>query len=86
MSGQTASCFRVGFGRVNIIPRESVPLGGYGNTSKRLSLSVLSELYATCVAFSDSDGSTILLFHMDLISSAALNPAREAVAAATGIP
>lgn len=86
MSGQTASCFRVGFGRVNITPRESVPLGGYGNTSKRLSLSVLSELYATCVAFSDSDGSTILLFHMDLISSAALNPAREAVAAATGIP
>jgi len=79
---------RVGFGRTSITPLESVPLRGYGNTSKRLSNNILSELYATCAAFSDSDDNTVLLFHTDLCSipgevSIAF---REAICKATGVP
>ena len=29
--------FQVGFGRICITPIEPVPLGGYGNTSRRIS-------------------------------------------------
>jgi len=80
--------FRVGFGRRCISPEESVPLAGYGNTSMRMSESILSDLYATCVAFTDSEDNTVLLFHNDLIASKAtyMLPIREAISQATGVP
>jgi len=59
----------VGFGRTNISPTEPVPLGGYGNTSNRLSQTVREELYATCVAMTDEAGNTVLLYHIDLVSA-----------------
>ena len=52
----------VGFGRTNISPTESVPLGGYGNTSTRMSQSIKDEIYATCIAISDETGNAILLY------------------------
>ena len=67
----TAS-LRAGYARRCITPLESVPLGGYGNTSARMSDSVLSDLYSTCIALTDSEGSTVLLFHNDLISTPAV--------------
>lgn len=59
--------FKAGFGRANITPDESVPLAGFGNTSKRFNKIVRDGLYATCVAISDACGNTVLLFHIDLI-------------------
>lgn len=80
--------FLAGYSRVCITPAESVPLAGYGNTSKRMSQSVTSDLYCTCLAFTDPDGQTLLLMSNDLIltSDVWARPAREAVSAATGVP
>lgn len=79
---------KVGYGRVDITPQESIPLGGYGNASTRLSTGYLDPLYMTCIAFTDSDNNTILLFGQDLLGANAkwTRPARQAIAAATGIP
>jgi len=57
---------RFGFGRSCITPEESVPLGGYGNTSKRMSENVLDELYATAITFSD-DENTVILISLDML-------------------
>ena len=55
----------VGFGSACITPEESVPLAGMGNTSKRMSTTILDDLYATCVAFTDEANRTVLLFTLD---------------------
>jgi len=79
--------FRVGFGRVNITPTESVPIAGYGNTSKRLSTRVLNDLYSTCIAFTDADDQTVLVFHNDLVNSVNeyFGSIRQAISDATGV-
>jgi len=56
----------VGYGRVDISPEIGTPLDGYGNSLERPCTEVTERLYATCVAFTDQDGYTILLYHMDL--------------------
>ena len=58
---------KVGYGRVDITPDRSVPLAGLGNTLKRMSETVLDRLLCTCLAFTDEEGSTALLFTSDLI-------------------
>ena len=82
------SNLRVGYCRINITPFEPVPLAGYGNTSTRVSKNILSELYSTCIAFTDEADNTVLLFHNDLISSGERisGPCRKAISEATGIP
>ena len=44
-------------------------LVGYGNPAVRISEMVRDALYATCVAFTDSEGNTALLFSTDAIST-----------------
>lgn len=80
--------FYVGYSRVDITPTESVPLAGFGNTSRRMSNRVLDPLYSTCTALTDSDGTTVLLFHNDIIGSPVhiSDPIRKAVSEATGVP
>ena len=78
---------RFGYGRTCITPEESVPLAGYGNTSKRMSTNVLDDLFATAIAFSD-DKETIILITLDLLHA---NPMwteciRNAITEACGIP
>lgn len=82
------SYFQAGYSRVCITPTESVPLAGYGNTSKRMSQSVTSDLYTTCVAFTDEDGQSALIVTNDLILTQAswALPARKAMSEATGVP
>lgn len=82
------SNLRVGYCRINITPFEPVPLAGYGNTSTRVSRNILSELYSTCIAFTDEAENTVLMFHNDLISSRPeiSVPCRKAISEATGIP
>ena len=78
----------VGYARTEITPSESVPLAGYGNTSSRMSLNVLDPLYATCIAFSASDGTKALIFSVDLINPGPTTTSeiRPAISQAVNIP
>lgn len=81
--------FSVGFGQVNITPMDySVPIGGYGNTSNRMSKGFINYLYTTCIAMTDKDGNTILLFNNDLQETRTdmLDELRKAINEATGVP
>ena len=79
---------QVGYARMDITPTESVPLAGLGNTSKRMSTFVRDNLYTTCVAFTDGDGETALMFNMDLISAkpSETQAIRDAIFEKFGIP
>lgn len=78
--------FRVGYARVDITPKKSVPLGGFGNTSMRMSVNVLRRLYATCIAIADEQDNLILLYALDLQGSQNLLTSRDVVAMQMGIP
>jgi len=81
------SCLLAGYARVCITPEESVPLAGYGSSSARMSRNVLSDLYTACIAFSDEDANTVLLFVNDLNESRQeyTDPICRAVSEAVGI-
>ncbi len=64
-AAQPADVLKMGYARVNITPKESVPLAGYGNAPYRLSNSVISYLWATCLAVSDGE-TTAVIISMDL--------------------
>lgn len=75
----------VGYGRVDITPTESVPIGGHKD--ERFSTQVVDPLYATCIAITDGTGNTLLLYHLDLL--AAYTPvimARSTISRKTGVP
>ena len=57
---------QAGYAIADITPTESVPLRGSGNTSMRMSTGLLDRLYLTCVALTDEDGTTALLFSYDI--------------------
>lgn len=76
-----------GFARADISPLESVPLAGFGNTSRRMSNSVSEPLYANVLALGDDAGNTALVVVMDLGNMYAPLPAfRQDVADALGLP
>ncbi len=79
--------FRSGFARVEIMPEENTPLAGYGNTDKRISNGYLSLLEMSCIAVSDEENNTILLFSVDNIglSTGEVNQLKNSVMQATGI-
>lgn len=80
--------FRVGFGKVNITPEYSLALQGYGNIEKRMSQGFLDYIYTICIAISDNDNNTVLLFNNDNCNFAVeyANRFRTAVSQATGVP
>ena len=81
-----APSLQVGFGRADITPTQSVPLGGNGNAEVRYSKSVLDRLYATCIAMTEGD-ETVLLFTQDLLYGYdELTGVRQKISVATGIP
>ena len=61
----------VGFARRDITPQWSVPLAGYGNTSRRMSENVLDPLTTTAVVFTDTQGQELVLISSDLIKTEA---------------
>lgn len=85
--GTEVAGFRVGYGRKNITPEESVPLAGYGNTSRRMSEGFFNYLYTICIAISDESDNTVLLVVNDLLNSYStyVPGARAAISEATGI-
>lgn len=86
-AGSAEQTFRVGFARYDITPQEAVPLGGFGNCDRRIFTSIKSRLYVSCVAISDEQDNTVLMFACDYINPyASLMNARPVVAQATGVP
>lgn len=82
-----AGTFRAGFGQALINPRESVPLAGYGRTSSRMSQNITEDLYVQCVALTDEEENTILIFSVDAIHSRLeFSEASEKLSAKYGIP
>lgn len=79
---------KVGFARVDITPDYPVPLGGYGNTSSRMSERILDRLYATCIAFINEAGERALVYTVDLINAGATTTTeiRPEISRVTGIP
>ena len=77
-----------GYARTEITPRDSVPLDGFGNTTVRMSQWVRDPLYASCVALTDGEDNTVLLFSLDLarLPGAFLDPVRQDIANYYGIP
>ena len=79
---------RVGFGRSDITPRQPQPLAGYGNNHMRMHQQVLDPICASCVAITDEQEKTLLLFTMDLcwVSQGFWEKWAAAVSLATGVP
>ena len=86
--GDKITAFSVGYAKANITPRDSVPLRGYGDAMQRFSTGNLEPLYATCVAFADTDGNKMLFIAHDLTNSAdnIFVDLRKQISAETGIP
>ena len=81
--------FSVGFARADITPQDPVTLTGFGSAiENRVSQNVLDSLSASCIAFADPEGTTILLFCIDIIScsSTVFSPIRQSISEATGVP
>lgn len=79
--------FSVGYSIVDITPKESVPLAGFGVSTKRMANDVQYPLKATCLALSDETGYTVLLYEIDLIKGSDFSDnARIRISAATGVP
>ena len=57
--------FKVGYARHSISPLEPCPLSGFGSGRNRISNRIMDELYASCIALTDAEGSTVLLFSLD---------------------
>ena len=81
------STIKLGYARTDITPAESVPLAGFGNSSVRMHTNVMDPLYATCLAFSDEDGETALIYTMDLCGfyNAFADHIRDGLCEATGV-
>lgn len=81
-----AGGFRVGYAKANITPDGQVGMGGYGRSDQRLSTGILSYLWVTCVAITDAEDNTILVYGMDLCGSGDAANCRQEVSDATGVP
>ena len=77
----------VGFGRQSVTPEGyEVHMAG-GDWKSRKTSSFRDQLCATCIAFTEG-GQTLLVFTLDYLEAndVFVNPAREAIFAATGVP
>lgn len=79
---------KVGYGRAEITPDEPVNLTGYGNDALRVAETFRDKLYATCIAFTGTDGTTALLYTTDTTATYAsvTGPVRQKIADELGLP
>ena len=82
------SAFRAGFSRVDITPREPVPLAGYGNSSKRMNTDVQTYITLSCIAVTDEEENSVLLCTFDVIrcNQGHIDSMRRLMSAETGVP
>ena len=84
-AAEEAPVLQAGFGREDITPQNSVPMGGYGNSNLRMSEGVDYPLYATCIAFAYGE-EKVLLFTVDMLNTEWFKSARPVISQATGVP
>ena len=79
---------KVGFARVDITPEKFGPMAGFGNDTRRITTNIFDRIFGTCIAISDEEGSTVLLYTLDLagVSAVRAQTYRQAITSATGIP
>ena len=78
--------FQAGFGRELAMPETVMPLGGVGIVDRDYT-GVIDPLYITCVALTDENGKTVLLYTQDFLKSETyVTPMRQAISQATGVP
>lgn len=87
-SSKGEAAFQVGYARVDVTPKSSVPLTGYGDALSRMSQGFLDYLYVTCIAMTDTNGETLLLYTADqiCITDGGIALVREKVCQELGIP
>ena len=78
----------IGYCMVDITPRESVPLQGYGSTLHRFSNDVEYPLKGTVMAITGENGETVILIETDMctVTDQYLVPLRMRISQQTGIP
>ena len=77
----------VGFGRTDMTPIEPLPIGDPYLGKPKLSTEILDPLLISCVAISDENNNTALIFHMDLGNIRQLElDARVPISEELGIP
>ena len=84
-----APSLKVGYSKIDITPKEPVDLWGYAQMAgERVSNGFLDYIYLTCVAITDAEGNTLLMFGADLGDMAAkvTTTIREAITKEFGIP
>ncbi len=77
-----------GYGRTCITPEESTYLYGYPLETDRYHKEVKDDVYASCTAFRDSDGSTVLIYSLDLgdVPNPLADGTRKVISEEIGIP
>ena len=89
LAEKTFDGFAVGYSKIDITPDPSIQIGLVGNNdhNTRLSTGMLEPVMATCIAFTDTDGETVLVYGTDLHGTYAgqLAKIREALVEKTGI-
>ncbi len=82
--------FAVGFGAADITPDPESQIGIVGNNDHgtRLATGVSEPLGATCAAFTDTDGTTVIVFGADLhgANDELVDAIRKGIEEATGVP
>lgn len=82
--------FAVGYGKADITPDYTTQIGIVGNNdhATRLSTGVLEPIMATCIAFTDTDGTTVLVYGTDLHGTNAdvIAEIRKQLTEKTGVP
>lgn len=83
-----AKGFRVGFGRVDITPNPAVGVSLDGYSGSRFSDSVLNPVMATCVAITDEQDQTLLLYTVDMCNTEldTVSALRKRLTESTGVP
>ena len=79
--------FRVGFARIDVTPKESVPLGSYGNSSERMSTGFFTYMYVSAMAISYGDD-TLMMLTLDhsWFYTVLAEPIRDKISKQYGIP
>ena len=80
----------VGVGRGDITPAN--PIGAHingGGDPNRLAETILDELKITCIAVTDKENNTVLIYHQDIhnpVAASFTDASRQAISQATGVP
>ena len=83
----TFDTFAVGYGQADISTELPLQLYGYAAGGERLSKNIIDPIYATCAAFTDPEGTTVLMLTIDLCQTFKVNnDVRKLISEATGVP